>query len=82
MPHNLQSMPDSESLQRLVATVMPFGKYKGTAIADLPGPYLEWFARTGFPRGQLGQLLALMHEIDHNGLRQLLAPLRGGTRKD
>lgn len=81
MPHNPQPMPDSESLQRLVDTVMPFGKYKGSRIADLPGPYLEWFARTGFPRGQLGQMLALMHEIDHNGLRQLLAPLRTGSNK-
>jgi uncharacterized protein (DUF3820 family) len=81
MRHNPQPMPDSELLQRLVDTTMPFGKYKGTAIADLPGPYLEWFARTGFPRGPLGQMLALMHEIDHNGLRQLLAPLRAGSNK-
>lgn len=81
MPRKPQLMPDAESLQRLVDTAMPFGKYKGTAIADLPGPYLEWFSRTGFPRGQLGQMLALMHEIDHNGLRGLLAPLRSGARK-
>ncbi|WP_298231749.1 DUF3820 family protein [uncultured Azohydromonas sp.] len=66
----------TEPLQLLVTTVMPYGKYKGRAIADLPGAYLEWFARTGFPPGQLGRLLALMHEIDHNGLRHLLAPLR------
>jgi hypothetical protein len=65
----------TESLQRLVTTVMPFGKYKGRAIADLPGPYLQWLARTGFPASELGRLLALMHEIDHNGLRHLLAPL-------
>jgi uncharacterized protein (DUF3820 family) len=66
----------SEELQRLVETEMPYGKYKGTLIADLPGNYLNWFAREGFPPGQLGRLLALMHEIDHNGLKQLLAPLR------
>ena len=65
-------------LQQLVDTVMPYGKYKGRALADLPGPYLQWFARTGFPKGQLGSLLALMHEVDHNGLRHLLEPLRGG----
>jgi hypothetical protein len=81
MPHNAQPMPNLETLQCLMDTVMPFGKYKGTPIADLPGPYLQWFARTGFPRGQLGQQLALMHEIDHNGLRQLLAPLRRGPSK-
>lgn len=55
---------------------MPFGKYKGRVIADLPGNYLNWFAREGFPRGELGKLLALMHEIDHNGLGHLLDPLR------
>ena len=65
-----------ESLERLVTTEMPYGKYKGTVIADLPGDYLNWFAREGFPAGQLGRLLALMHEIDHNGLTHLLQPLR------
>ncbi len=66
----------TEALERLVTTEMPFGKYKGTLIADLPGNYLNWFAREGFPPGQLGQMLALMHEIDHNGLKDLLRPLR------
>lgn len=73
----------AESLELLVKTPMPYGKYKGTLIADLPGNYLNWFAREGFPAGQLGRLLALMHEIDHNGLHDLLKPLRerrgGGT---
>ena len=55
---------------------MPFGKYKGRLVADLPGHYLAWFAREGFPKGQLGQLLALMHELDHNDLRALVEPLR------
>lgn len=73
----LDSQPmDAEQLQRLVRTEMPYGKYKGRLIADLPGNYLSWFAREGFPRGDLGRLLALMHEIDHNDLRSLLAPLR------
>lgn len=45
-------------------------------IADLPGNYLNGFAREGFPAGEIGRLLGLMHEIDHNGLRDLLAPLR------
>ena len=65
----------SEPLNRLLEVEMPFGKYKGTLIADLPGNYLNWFAREGFPQGELGRLLALMHEIDHNGLKDLLAPL-------
>ena len=67
---------DSDSLQKLVTMEMPYGKYKGRVLADLPGNYLNWFAREGFPAGELGRLLALMHEIDHNGLTQLLAPLR------
>ena len=65
-----------EMLQRLVSREMPYGKYKGRPIADLPGHYLAWFARHGFPPGEIGQLLALMHELDHNGLTGLLAPLR------
>ncbi len=69
-------MLESEQLQRLLTTEMPYGKHKGTLIADLPGNYLNWFAREGFPKGDLGRLLALMHEIDHNGLKGLLEPLR------
>ncbi len=67
---------EPEQLQRLLTVEMPYGKYKGRVLADLPGHYLNWFAREGFPRGELGRLLALMHEIDHNGLAHLLAPLR------
>ena len=71
---------DSEQLQRLVTVQMPFGKHQGTVIADLPGNYLNWFAREGFPSGDIGRLLALMHEIDHNGLSDLLRPLRTGSK--
>ena len=65
-----------ELLELLLTREMPFGKYKGRVIADLPGHYLAWFARQGFPPGQLGHLLALMHELDHNNLVGLLEPLR------
>lgn len=65
-----------EDLLRLLTMSMPYGKYKGRLIADLPGQYLNWFAREGFPAGELGRLLALMQEIDHNGLSGLLDPLR------
>lgn len=68
-----------EDLQTLVTFPMPYGKYKGRAIADLPGHYLNWFAREEFPGGELGRLLALMQEIDHNGLKSLLDPLRQTT---
>lgn len=65
-----------EDLPCLLSREMPFGKYQGRLIADLPGHYLNWFAREGFPKGEIGRLLALMHEIDHNGLSSLLDPLR------
>ena len=73
---------DIDSLQALLTTEMPYGKHKGRLLADLPGNYLNWFAREGFPKGNLGRLLALMHEIDHNGLSDLLTPLRQGRRHD
>ncbi len=67
---------DTEDLEKLVTWRMPFGKYKGRLLADLPGNYLHWFARKGFPEGELGRLLNIMREIDHNGLSELLDPLR------
>ena len=70
---------DHASLELLLVREMPFGKHKGRVIADLPGNYLNWFAREGFPSGEIGRLLALMHEIDHNGLSQLLEPLRSAA---
>ena len=67
----------AESLEKLVSQRMPFGKYKDRLLCELPGNYLAWFALEGFPQGELGNLLRLMHEIDHNDLRSLLIPLRG-----
>lgn len=69
-------MNKTEYLDMLVHREMPYGKYKGRKIADLPGHYLGWFAREGFPPGELGKLIALMYELDHNHLRHLLDPLR------
>jgi len=71
-----QPMMTPEHLQLLVTREMPYGKYKGRLIADLPGHYLGWFAREGFPPGEIGKLIALMYELDHNALRHLLDPLR------
>ena len=65
-----------DDLLKLVNTPMPYGKHKGRLLADLPGNYLNWFAREGFPDGEIGRLLELMQEIDHNGLSDLLTPLR------
>jgi uncharacterized protein (DUF3820 family) len=79
-------MMDAQHLALLTSYEMPYGKYKGRVLADLPGHYLGWFAREGFPPGELGCLLALMYELgcllalmyelDHNALRHLLDPLR------
>ena len=69
-----------EDLQKLLTMTMMFGKHQGKLLADLPGNCLNWFAREGFPKGEIGRLLALMHEIDHNGLTHLLDPLRTGRR--
>ena len=66
---------DAQSLEKLVLMKMPYGKHAGRALADLPSNYLAWFAREGFPKGELGELLELMHTLDHNGLRGLLAPI-------
>jgi uncharacterized protein len=69
-----------EDLELLLTREMPFGKHKGCVIADLPGNYLNWYAREGFPKGEIGRLLALMQEIDHNGLKDILLPLRRRAR--
>ena len=70
----------ADDLQKLLTTAMPYGKHKGRMIADLPGNYLNWFAREGFPKSEIGRLLQLMQEIDHNGLSSLLEPLRKQSR--
>lgn len=67
---------DPECLKKLVSYIMPFGKYKGHCIADLPSSYLSWFMKQSMPSGELGQLLMTMYEIDRNGLRHLLKPLQ------
>ncbi len=69
--------PDKEILLSLVSQRMPFGKYKGTILADLPVSYLEWFLRKGgFPEGKLGMQLATVYEIKQNGLQDILTRLK------
>lgn len=69
-------MQNPELLLELVKMQMPYGRYKGMILANLPVSYLEWFQRQGFPTGKLGVLLATIYEIKLNGLEELLEPLR------
>ena len=72
---------NSEILLELVRYKMPFGKYKGVLICNLPEPYLVWFYQKGFPDGKLGMLLSTMYEIRLNGLEYLLSPLKKNPPK-
>lgn len=74
-------MFDQQDLLKLANVPMPFGKYKGRVLIDLPEEYLLWFARKGFPKGQLGELLQLALELRINGLEQLLKPLKRPHRE-
>ncbi|WP_294199340.1 DUF3820 family protein [Chryseobacterium sp. SORGH_AS_0447] len=69
-----------EILKEICIVKMPFGKYQGTVLADLPISYLEWFQRTGMPKGKLGMQLATVYEIKLNGLTELLIPIRSAVR--
>lgn len=77
---DLPTPPDPEILFALLLERMPFGKYRGFLLADLPVSYLEWFFRKGFPGGKLGMLLNTIYEIKINGLESLLDPIRKSVR--
>ncbi|GLX77692.1 hypothetical protein tinsulaeT_10320 [Thalassotalea insulae] len=66
---------DQQALVAAINQTMPFGKYAGRKLLQLPEPYLVWFNSKGFPEGRLGQQLALVYEIKLNGLEQVMAPL-------
>ena len=67
---------DTAALLELASTRMPFGKYKGLYLIDLPEPYVVWFSQQGFPEGKLGRMLQTVYEIMLNGLGYLFEPLR------
>ena len=65
----------NEELIKLIRMRMPYGKYKGRYLIDIPEPYLVWYREKGFPKGKLGEMLASMYEIKLNGLEGMLRPL-------
>ncbi|MEP1743012.1 MAG: DUF3820 family protein [Kangiellaceae bacterium] len=75
-------MFDKDHLIDIANLLMPFGKYKGRKLIELPEPYLVWFARNGFPQGKIGQLLQLTYEIKVNGLESIIYPLSNGRLED
>ncbi|MCX2472890.1 DUF3820 family protein [Pedobacter sp. MC2016-05] len=71
---------DPTLLLDLVKMQMPYGKYKGYLICNIPESYLLWYKDKGFPKGKLGDLMATMFEIRVNGLEYLLTPLKNQHR--
>ena len=69
-------MFDKQDLVKLARMTMPFGKYSGRVLIDLPEEYLLWFTRKGFPEGELGRLLQLALEIHIHGLTDIIQPLK------
>jgi len=67
--------PDQHQLIELANTRMPYGRYEGRLLVELPEPYLVWYEQKGFPNGKLGNQLRLMYEIKVNGLEKLIWPL-------
>ncbi|PRY90437.1 DUF3820 family protein [Mongoliibacter ruber] len=72
---------DKEILIDLVTKTMPFGKYKGRLLCDIPEPYLVWMHRQGFPEGKLGMWLSTLYEIRLNGLEEILYGLKKRYQK-
>lgn len=73
------TLTDPESLLELARARMPFGKYRGRLLIDLPERYVVWFSQEGFPKGKLGEMLAAVYEIKLNGLEYIFDPLREQT---
>jgi len=76
----VEAAGNPDDLLELASMRMPFGKYQGRLLIDLPEPYVVWFAGQGFPGGKLGMMLRTVYEIKVNGLEYLFAPLRQGGK--
>lgn len=71
-----EETPNAEILLAIAKTQMPFGRFKGRLLIDLPEPYLVWLANQGFPQGNIGKMLSIVYEVKVNGLEYLFEPLR------
>ncbi len=69
-------MTDREFLIQLAHTKMPFGKYEGRLLIDLPEHYVVWYHGKGFPKGTLGRQLQLVYELKLNGLEDLVRNIK------
>jgi len=76
----LDSSQYQKHLYELANYKMPFGKYKGFYLVDIPEPYYVWFKQKGFPDGKIGKLLEEMYEIKLNGLEHLLFKLKNTSK--
>ena len=79
---SLENVPATADLLEAVAMRMPFGRFKGERLIDLPEPYVVWFRGQGFPAGALGQRMALVYELKVNGLEKLVRPMLGDEPHD
>lgn len=67
---------DTEDLLSIAHMKMPFGRYAGYRLIDLPEPYVVWFKNNGMPKGELGRLMEILYEIKVNGLEYLFEPIK------
>ena len=77
-------LDDSKSKQfliKLTHTKMPYGKYKGKFLIDLPEFYVVWYRNKGFPKGQIGEMLATVYELKLNGLENLVRNIQKNNLK-
>jgi len=79
---NMEKAPgfNHRALLELAEMRMPFGRYAGRRLIDLPEPYVVWFSQQGFPPGKLGEMLQSVYEIKVNGLEYLFEPLRNKSK--